>query len=130
MRRTGAVVVLLFTMFAAAGAETYRFTLEEAIGYGLANSTTIQSKRLAVAAAQADLAAAKSGYYPSLSGGVNWTHLFEQPEIPATIIPADTLGPGIDAEGGLYEGTLLPRRGWFQADAIEQPGHGLGLHGA
>jgi outer membrane protein TolC len=70
-------VVLLFAVLGTSGAESYQFTLEEAIAYGLTNSTTIQSKQLAVAAAQADLAAAKSGYYPSVSVGANWTHLFD-----------------------------------------------------
>ena len=77
MKRIGAVFALLVMMIGTAGGETYRFTQEEAIGYGLANSTAIKSKQLAVAAAQADLAAAKSTYYPSLSAGANWTHLFD-----------------------------------------------------
>ncbi len=95
MRRIGVVIALLFTMFAAASAETYRFTLEEAIAYALINSTAIQSKQLAIAAAQADLAAAKAGYYPSVSAGANWTHLFEQPETSEMILPAGSLGGGI-----------------------------------
>lgn len=74
MKRIGAVVALLVMMIGTAGGETYRFTLEEAIAYGLANSTAIRSKQLAVAAAQADLAAAKSAYYPSLSAGATWTY--------------------------------------------------------
>ncbi len=77
MKRIGAVVALLLMIIGTAGSETYQFSLEEAIAYGLANSTAIRSKQLAVAAAQADLAAAKSAYYPSLSAGASWTHLFD-----------------------------------------------------
>ncbi len=103
MRRIGAVVALLFTMFAAAGAETYRFTLEEAIAYGVVNSTTIQSKKLAVAAAQADLAAAKAGYYPSLSAGASWTHLFEQPQSgPVYLSGSDPLGLSLELGQSVY----------------------------
>jgi outer membrane protein TolC len=64
---------------AAAGAETYRFTLEQAIAYGLQNSTSIKSKALAMEAARQDLVAARSGYYPSLSASASWSHLFERP---------------------------------------------------
>jgi len=62
-----------------AGAEAYRFTLEEAVGYGVQNSTSIRSKALALEAAKQDLAAARSAYYPSVSAGLSYTHLFEQP---------------------------------------------------
>jgi len=103
MRRIGAVVVLLFTMFGAAGAETYRFTLEEAIGYGLANSTAIRSKQLAVAAAQADLAAARAGYYPSVSAGASWTHLFEQPRFGTSYQSgSDPIGASLEVGQSVY----------------------------
>ena len=103
MRRIGAVVVLLLIIFATAGAETYRFTLEEAIAYGLANSSTIQSKKLAVAAAQADLAAAKAGYYPSVSAGVNWTHLFEKPLTPFGYASgSDPIGTSVEIGQSVY----------------------------
>ena len=95
MKRIAAVFALLVMMIGTAGGETYRFTLEEAIAYGLTNSTAIKSKQLAVAAAQADLAAAKSTYYPSLSAGASWTHLFDQSESPPQILPTGSLGGGI-----------------------------------
>jgi outer membrane protein len=98
MRRTGAVLLLLITTLGIAGAETYRFTLEEAIAYGLANSTTVQSKKLAVAAAQADLAAAKAGYYPSVSAGVSWTY-FSDPFPSSGNAP---IGVSIDAAQSVY----------------------------
>jgi outer membrane protein TolC len=103
MRRMATVVVLLLTLFATANGETYRFTLEEAIGYGLANSTTIQSKRLAVAAAQADLVAAKAGYYPSVSAVASWTHLFEQPRF-GTLYQSgsDPIGASLEVGQSVY----------------------------
>jgi outer membrane protein TolC len=96
-------------IFAAAGAESYRFTLEEAIAYGLANSTTTRSKQLALAAAQADLAAAKAGYYPSVSAGVTWAHLFDNTketspgsgtEVP--ISGTDPLGLSLEVGQSVY----------------------------
>jgi len=98
MKRIGAVVALLVMMIGTAGGETYRFTLEEAIAYGLANSTAIRSKQLAVAAAQADLAAAKSAYYPSLSAGATWTY-FSDPFPGSGNAPA---GFSIDAAQTVY----------------------------
>ena len=109
MRRIGTVAALLLTMLAAAGAETYRFTLEEAIAYGLTNSTTIQSKQLALAAAQADLAAAKAGYYPTVSAGVSWTHLFDNTKetspgsgIEVPISGTDPLGVSLEVGQSVY----------------------------
>ena len=98
MKRIGAVLILLLMMIGTAGGETYRFTLEEAIAYGLANSTAIKSKQLAVAAAKADLAAAKSGYYPSLSVGASWTY-FSDPFPGSGNAP---VGFSIDAAQTVY----------------------------
>jgi len=109
MRRIGTVAALLLTMLAAAGAETYRFTLEEAIAYSLTNSTTIQSKRLAVAAAQADLVAAKAGYYPSVSAKASWTHFFDNKKETypgsgkeAPISGTDPLGVSLEVGQSVY----------------------------
>jgi outer membrane protein TolC len=74
----GFALLLAFSPLTA-GAEAYRFTLEEAVGYGVQNSTSIRSKALALEAAKQDLAAARSAYYPSVSAGLTYTHLFEQP---------------------------------------------------
>ena len=52
-------------------------TLEEAIGLGMANSSTIKARVLAVSKARADVQAARSGYFPSLSTTAAWTHYFE-----------------------------------------------------
>ena len=43
------------------------------------NSTGIKSKALALAAARQDLAAARAAFYPSVTAGLTYTHLFEQP---------------------------------------------------
>ncbi len=58
-------------------ADSIKLTLEEAIGLGLANSTMIKSKTLSVLKARAELQAARSGYFPDLSAGAAYTHLFE-----------------------------------------------------
>jgi outer membrane protein len=72
---------LLLLAALPAGAESYRFTLQEAIGYGLQNSISIRSKALALEAAKQDLAAARAAYYPSFSAGLTYTHLYPQPAI-------------------------------------------------
>ncbi|UCF96300.1 MAG: TolC family protein [Spirochaetaceae bacterium] len=120
MRQLAAVVVLLLMMIGTAGGESYRFTLEEAIAYGLAKSTTIQSKKLAVAVAQTDLAAAKAGYYPSLSAGAGWTHLFEQSG-PPYFSGSDTVGVSLEVGQSVYtfgklkNGVKLAEEGLAQA---------------
>jgi outer membrane protein len=98
MKRTAAAALFLMWMTGTGGAETYRFTLEEAIAYGLANSTTIQSKRLAVAAARADLGAASSGYYPSVSASAGFTYYSEAPPLSGDA----PVGVSIDASQSVY----------------------------
>jgi outer membrane protein TolC len=122
MRRIGAVVVLLFTIFGAAGAETYRFSLEEAIAYGLANSTSIQSKKLAVAAAQVDLAAARAGYYPTVSAGASWTHLFEQPYLPGFgyTSATDPVGASLEVGQSVYTFGKLKKGAKLAEEAVAQ----------
>ncbi len=68
--------------FNAAHPETITLTLEEAIGLGLKNSSTIRAKALAAASAQADVQSAKSAMYPGVSVSASWTHLFDQPKTP------------------------------------------------
>ncbi len=79
---------------APAGAETLRLTIEEAVQVGLANSPAVKASQTALASAREDLKGTRAARYPTLSAGASWTHLFEQPEIPATVIPANTFGPG------------------------------------
>jgi len=69
----------LFCLVNFAGAETLRLTLEEAIGLGIANSTTVQAKVLAVGSSKASVAGAKAAYYPVVSSNGTWSHLFMQP---------------------------------------------------
>jgi len=103
MKRIGAVFALLLMIIGTAGSETYRFTLEEAIAYGLTNSTAVKSKQLAVAAAQADLGAAQSAYYPSLSAGASWTHLFDPPQAGSSYLSgSDPVGVSLELGQSVY----------------------------
>lgn len=77
---TAAFAVASLRLSGQAGAETLRLTLEEAIGLGIQNSTTIQSKGIAVGAAKAALAAAKASYYPSVSASATYTRFLKQPK--------------------------------------------------
>jgi outer membrane protein TolC len=80
MRGVLAAALLLILAALPAGAQSYRFSLEEAVAYGVQNSTAIRSKALALEAARQDLAAARAAYYPSLSAGLTYTHIYPQPE--------------------------------------------------
>jgi outer membrane protein len=63
----------------AANAETLKLTLEEAIGLGLTNSSTLKAKAVSVYSSQAAVKSAEASYYPSVSVTASYTHLFEQP---------------------------------------------------
>ncbi|MFW6137924.1 MAG: TolC family protein [Spirochaetota bacterium] len=65
-------------------AQTLELTLDEAIQLGVKNSTTLESKRLAVEAARAEVQGARSSLYPQVSASASWTHLFEQPRTEET----------------------------------------------
>jgi len=69
----------IFGLVNFAGAETLRLTLEEAIGLGIKNSSTIQSKGIAIGSAKAATAATKAARYPSLALTGTWTRLFQKP---------------------------------------------------
>ncbi|MBA7657809.1 hypothetical protein ES703_65752 [subsurface metagenome] len=108
MKRKGLILLLIALLPCASltAAETLRLSLEEAIFLGLANSTGIKSKALAVLKARVDIQAARSSYFPSLSAGVNWIHLFEEieptPIIGGYTIPRDPVTLSLDLGQTLY----------------------------
>ena len=91
MRGALATALLLILAALPAGAQSYRFSLEEAVAYGVQNSTAIRSKALALEAARQDLAGARAAMYPSLSAGLTYTHLYPQPEFSG--FPAGATDP-------------------------------------
>ncbi|HEB10539.1 MAG TPA: TolC family protein [Spirochaetales bacterium] len=74
------LIILFLAASPVLKAESLKLTLEEVVALGLKNSTAIQSKVLGIGAAEADLAAAKSAYYPNITAGAAWTHMFEEIE--------------------------------------------------
>jgi len=80
MKGVLAAAAALLTLLSVlpAGAESYRFSLPEAIAYGVQNSSSIRSKALVLEAAKQDLAAARAAYYPALSASLTYTHLYPQ----------------------------------------------------
>jgi len=70
-------LALLLSVTTASLAETMQLNLEEAIGLGLKNSTTLKQKLLAVNAARAAVQAAKASYYPSVDLSATYLHLFK-----------------------------------------------------
>ncbi len=103
MRAWGRVFAWLLLLAALpAAAETYRFTLPEAVGYGVQNSTAIRSKALALEAARQDLAAARAAYYPSLSAGLSYTHLYPQQGGPGFYAASDPLGLTANLSQSIY----------------------------
>ena len=108
-----AIAVLLTMSVQRGGAETMRLTLEEAIGLGLKNSTSLKAKAVAVYSGQAGVQSAKASYYPSVSTTLSYSHLFEQPKSPETsygpiTIPAsylaasDPLSLSIDVQQSVF----------------------------
>ncbi|MBN2325469.1 MAG: TolC family protein [Spirochaetes bacterium] len=76
----------------AANAETLKLTLEEAIGLGLQNSTTLKAKAVSVHSGRASVKSAEASYYPSVSVSASYTHLFDQPSTSASSIDTP-MGP-------------------------------------
>jgi hypothetical protein len=58
------IVVFTFILATNLNAQTYRLTLEQAIGLGLENSTTLKRKMLSLVSARADIQKAKSLVQP------------------------------------------------------------------
>lgn len=85
--------VLFLGISSCVMADTIRLTLDEAIDLGLLNSTTIKQKLLAVNAARAAVQSSKSSYYPSVSVGANYTHLFKVQKTPDITFDSTTI-PG------------------------------------
>jgi len=94
--------LLLLAAALPAAADTYRFSLPEAVAYGVQNSAAIRSKALALEAARQDLAAARAAYYPSLSAGLSYTHLYPQPSYLGFPGPNDPLGLSANLNQSLY----------------------------
>ncbi len=80
-------------------AETITLTLEQAIGLGLKNSSSLRQKMLKVASAGADLQSAKAARYTDVSASLSYSHLFEQPKMEDTTFD---LGQGPVTIPGMY----------------------------
>jgi outer membrane protein TolC len=80
-----------------------KLTLEQAIGLGLQNSSSLRTKMLTVASAGTDVQAAKSVRYTDVSMSVSYSHLFEQPESFGVYISAqDPVMVEINAQQSVY----------------------------
>lgn len=98
-------VFFVFLFINTTHAETITLTLEEAIGLGLKNSSTIRAKALSIASAQAGVHSAKSAMYPGVSVSASWTHLFNQPKTPDMTVD---IGMGPIEIPGSYAGPSDP----------------------
>lgn len=77
MKKIAISILLFICLGSVLTAETMELTLGEAIEMGLANSTGMRTRMLAVASARADLGAARSAYYPGVSASIRYAHLDE-----------------------------------------------------
>jgi outer membrane protein TolC len=80
------IVVFSFIIASNLSGETFRLTLEQAIGLGLENSTTLKRKMLSIVSARADIQKAKSAFYPSLSAAATYSHLFDETKSPEVTV--------------------------------------------
>jgi outer membrane protein len=92
MKKIVVSVLLIICAAGALAAETMELTLREAVQLGLANSTGIRTRMLAVASARADLASARSAYTPGISATISYGHLGE----PSSFSGQDPAGLDLD----------------------------------
>ena len=82
-------------------AETLQLSLNEAIGLGLKNSTTLKIKLLAIYSARAGVQSAKSAYYPDVSMSAGYTHL-EQKANGSAVASSDPVSISADVSQTIY----------------------------
>lgn len=115
----------LMILFLAASpllkAESLKLNLEQAVALGLKNSTAIQSKVLGMGAAEADLAAAKSAYYPNITAGASWTHMFEEIEPVYGVYPAgsDPLSLSLSLNQTIYAAGQIKNSVYLAEEALK-----------
>jgi outer membrane protein TolC len=106
MKRGKEILLITFILLCVTTpcmAEFIKLTLEEAIGLGLKNSTSVKTKMLAVYSAQAALQSARSGYYPTISLGVSYTHLFKEQKLNEIYISSqDPVNISTDLSQNIY----------------------------
>jgi outer membrane protein TolC len=99
------LIVVFISLFALniSAAETLRLTLDEAIGLALANSTTLKAKKLATFSAQADVKAAQSAFYPTVSASASYTHIFKElKQLGFYIASSDPISLSADVSQAIY----------------------------
>jgi outer membrane protein len=101
---TTAVLTLLCVVCAwTAQAETIELTLEQAIGLGLKNSSSLKSKMLSLASAGADVQAARSSRYTAVSVSSTYSHISNPPEMGGLYLAAkDDVTLGLSAQQPIY----------------------------
>ncbi|HEB29997.1 MAG TPA: TolC family protein [Spirochaetes bacterium] len=80
MKKVKIILIMAFVFLTAlniAGAETFKLTLDEAIALALENSTVLKAKKLGTFSAQAGVKSARSAYFPAVSAGASYTHIFD-----------------------------------------------------
>jgi outer membrane protein TolC len=95
---TAVIALLLASVLLASPGELrgqdLTLTLDEAVALGLENSADLKAARLALQAAQAQAAAARAAYYPSVSASADWGHNFDPAKSDDMVIPGWGTIPG------------------------------------
>jgi outer membrane protein len=118
MKKIIPAILLVACLGGALAAETMELTLQQAVELGLANSTGIRIKMLALASARADLGAARSAYTPAVSASIGYAHLDE----PSMFSGQDPAGLDLDVMqsvatfGKTAAGIRLAEAGLAQAE--------------
>lgn len=97
VRYTGVVFLVMCAASFSLQGETLELNVDEAVALGLKNSTTLQTKLIAVNAARAAVQSSRAGYYPNVTLGSVYTHYFEEQKTDAISvngfdIPAQYIG--------------------------------------
>jgi len=121
MKTPAFLMILFLAATPLLKAESLKLTLEQAVALGLKNSTAIQSKVLGMGAAEADLAAAKSAYYPNVTAGATWTHMFEEiePVFGSYLAGSDPLSLSLSLNQTIYSAGQIKNSVYLAEEALK-----------
>jgi outer membrane protein len=96
--------ILILSVSPCVFGDVLELTLKDAVALGLKNSLDVRSKQLALNAAEKDVKAAKSAYYPGITASTDYSHSFDnnQQGVGTIGYDPDQLGLSLNLNQTIY----------------------------